>query len=126
MRDIFVIITILVIVFGGNWFINKHIEQSGNEFLNLVNKLEDGIESDNEELKNEEVKEVLEAWEDNEKKWIMIGYHQEINQIEDLVIECYSYYLQGDKDLFEVSYRKLKRNIEDMKNREIITFTNIL
>ena len=56
----------------------------------------------------------------------MIGYHQEINQIEDLVIECYNYYLQGDKDLFQVSYGKLKRNIEDMKNREIITFTNIL
>ena len=126
MRDLFVIIAILAIVFGGNSFINKHIEESGNEFLNIVKKLEDGIESDDKNAKNIEVKKILDLWENNEKKWIMIGYHQEINQIEDLVIECYNYYLQGDKDLFQVSYGKLKRNIEDMKNREIITFTNIL
>ena len=126
MRDLFVIIAILAIVFGGNSFINKHIEESGNEFLNIVKKLEDGIESDDKNAKNIEVEKILELWENNEKKWIMIGYHQEINQIEDLVIECYTYYLQGDKDLFQVSYGKLKRNIEDMKNREIITFTNIL
>lgn len=126
MRDVFVIIAILAIVFGGNSFINKHIEESGNEFLNIVKKLEDGIESDDKNAKNIEVKKILDLWENNEKKWIMIGYHQEINQIEDLVIECYTYYLQGDKEDFEVSFRKLKRNIEDMKNREIITFTNIL
>ena len=126
MRDLFVIIAILAIVFGGNSFINKHIEESGNEFLNIVKKLEDGIESDDKNAKNIEVKKILDLWENNEKKWIMIDYHQEINQIEDLVIECYTYYLQGDKDLFQVSYGKLKRNIEDMKNREIITFTNIL
>lgn len=126
MRDLFVIIAILAIVFGGNSFINKHIEESGNEFLNIVKKLEDGIESDDKNMKNIEVEKILKLWENNEKKWIMIGYHQEINQIEDLVIECYNYYLQGDKDLFQVSYGKLKRNIEDMKNREIITFTNIL
>ena len=126
MRDLFVIIAILAIVFGGNSFINKHVEESGNEFLNIVKKLEDGIESDDKNMKNIEVEKILKLWENNEKKWIMIGYHQEINQIEDLVIECYNYYLQGDKDLFQVSYGKLKRNIEDMKNREIITFTNIL
>lgn len=126
MRDLFVIIVILGTIFGGNYFINKHVEESGNKFLNMVKKLEEGIESDSGDTKNKEVKKILDVWEDNEKKWIMIGYHQEINQIEDLVIECYSYYLQGDKDLFEVSYRKLERNIEDMKNREIITFTNIL
>ena len=126
MRDIFVIIVILVAIFGGNVFIHKHVDETGNDFLSVVKSLEEGIERDDEVAKNKEVKKILDIWDDNEKNWIMIGYHQEINQIEDLVIECYSYYLQGDKDLFEVSYRKLKRNIEDMKNREIITFTNIL
>ena len=28
MRDIFVIIAILAIVFGGNWFINEYIKES--------------------------------------------------------------------------------------------------
>ena len=76
--------------------------------------------------KNIQVNNILDIWESNEKRWIMVEYHQEINQIEDLVIECYTYYLQGEKELFEISYKKLERNIEDMQNRVKITFTNIL
>lgn len=126
MRDIFVIITILVIVFGGNFFINEHVNETGKHFLNMMETLEDGIETDNKEVKDKQVDEIIKLWEDNEKKWIMVEYHQEINQIEDLVIECYTYYLQGEKELFEISYKKLERNIEDMQNRVKITFTNIL
>ena len=126
MRDMFVIIAILAIVFGGNFFINKHVNETGNHFLNMMETLEDGIKTDNKEVKDKQIYELIKLWEENEKKWIMVEYHQEINQIEDLVIECYTYYLQGDKELFEVSYKKLERNIEDMQNRVKITFTNIL
>ena len=42
----------------------------------MVKKLEEGIESDSGDTKNKEVKKILDVWEDNEKKWIMIGYHQ--------------------------------------------------
>ena len=126
MRDIFVIIAILAIVFGGNFFINEDVNETGKDFLNMMETLEDGIETDKKEVKDKQVDELIKLWEENEKKWIMIEYHQEINQIEDLVIECYTYYLQGDKELFEVSYKKLERNIEDMQNRVRITFTNIL
>lgn len=126
MRDIFVIIAILAIVFGGNFLINEDVNETGKDFLNMMETLEDGIETDKKEAKDKQVDELIKLWEENEKKWIMIEYHQEINQIEDLVIECYTYYLQGDKELFEVSYKKLERNIEDMQNRVRITFTNIL
>ena len=126
MRDIFVIIAILAIVFGGNFLINEHVNETGKDFLNMMETLEDGIETDKKEVKDKQVDELIKLWEENEKKWIMVEYHQEINQIEDLVIECYTYYLQGDKELFEVSYKKLERNIEDMQNRVRITFTNIL
>lgn len=94
--------------------------------LEIVKNFEKNIDSAEEKEKEKQVDALLELWEKDENKWIMIGYHDEINQIEDLVIECYSYYLQGDKESYDVSYRKLKRNIEDMRNREIITFANIL
>lgn len=125
MRDIFVVLTILGVVFGGNYFIHRYIDKTGEEFLGKVNLLEKSINS-GDEIKVKEVEKLLELWEKNEEKWIMIGYHQEINDIEDLLIECYVHYLQGEKEELELSYRKLKRNVEDMKNRETITFTNIL
>lgn len=125
MRDVFVVLTILSVVFGGNYFIHKYIEKTGKEFLQEVSALEKSINS-GDELKVREVDKVLDLWENNEEKWIMIGYHQEINDIEDLLIECYSYYLKGEKEDFDTSYKKLERNVEDLRNREKITFTNIL
>ncbi len=125
MRDVFVVLTILSVVFGGNYSIYKYIDKTGKEFLQEVSALEKSINS-GDELKVREVDKVLDVWENNEEKWIMIGYHQEINDIEDLLIECYSYYLQGEKEDFDTSYKKLERNVEDLRNREKITFTNIL
>lgn len=125
MRDVFVVLTILSVVFGGNYFIYKYIDKTGKEFLQEVSALEKSINS-GDELKVREVDKVLDVWENNEEKWIMIGYHQEINDIEDLLIECYSYYLKGEKEDFDTSYKKLERNVEDLRNREKITFTNIL
>ncbi|MBQ8627117.1 MAG: DUF4363 family protein [Agathobacter sp.] len=102
------------------------LKKVGSEFLELVNNLEESIDTKDINLKKTEVNNVLEIWEKNERTWIMVEYHEEINQIEDLLVDCYTYYLQGEKNEFEVSYRKLKRNIEDMQNRVKITFTNIL
>ena len=102
------------------------LKKVGSEFLELVNNLEESIDTKDINLKKTEVNNVLEIWEKNERTWIMVEYHDEINQIEDLLVDCYTYYLQGEKNEFEVSYRKLKRNIEDMQNRVKITFTNIL
>ena len=125
MRDLIVVLSILGFVFGGNFFIHSYIDSSGKEFLEKVKMLGENMKAE-EKIKKEKIEEILNIWEENEEKWIMIGYHQEINDIEDLLIECYCYYLQGNKNSFEISYRQLKRNVEDLKNREKITFTNIL
>ena len=125
MRDFIIVFTILCVIFAGNYFIYKYIDGSGVEFLEVVKELESNMELPNEE-KKKKVADVLKLWEENEEKWIMIGYHQEINDIEDLVIECYNYYLQSDRESFIISYKQLERSIEDLKNREKITFTNIL
>lgn len=125
MRDMIVVTTILILVFGGNYFIQQYIDNSGKEFLEKIRKLETSMD-EAKIVKEKQVEEILNVWEKNEEKWIMIGYHNEINDIEDLVIECYVCYLQEDEEGFEVAYKKLERNIEDLRNREKITFTNIL
>ena len=125
MRDFIIVLTILSVIFGGNFFIHRYIDSSGKEFLAKVRKMGENMDLEANK-KNKNVEEILKVWEENEEKWIMIGYHQEINDIEDLLIECYCYYLQGDEEAFKVSYKKLARNIEDLRNREKITFTNIL
>lgn len=125
MKDFIVVLVILGVIFGGNYFIHEYIEKSGKDFLTEVDNLRNMIDLD-EKTKNRYVSQLLKLWENNEKKWIMIGYHQEINEIEDLLIECYSYYLQGELKELDISYRKLERCLDDLKNREKITVMNIL
>ena len=125
MRDFFVVLIILTVIIGGNHFIHEYIEESGKVFLENVQSLEKSINS-NKEIKHKIVTDLFEKWETNEKIWIMIGYHEEINDIEDLLIECCCYYLQESKNELEISYSKIVRCVEDLKNRERITLTNIL
>ena len=46
--------------------------------------------------------------------------------MEDILIECCNYYKTGNREEFDISFEKLKRNIEDLKYREEITIVNIL
>ena len=114
-----------VYVFNDWWFGGIHLENDTCDVFDIQFCLFDGLDCDGADKKNKNVEEILKVWEENEEKWIMIGYHQEINDIEDLLIECYCYYLQGDEEAFKVSYKKLARNIEDLRNREKITFINV-
>ena len=59
MKDIFVVIAILAIVFGGNYFVNKYIKKSGKEFLELVSSLEKSIDMEDINLKTENVNNIL-------------------------------------------------------------------
>lgn len=125
MKDFLVIITILLIVFGGNYFVYGYIDDSGRSFLSEVENLKKSIKLD-ENTKKQYVQRLLNIWEKNEKKWIMIGYHEEINNIEDLLIECYSYYFQDKEEELDIAYKKIIRCLDDLRNREKLTLTNIL
>lgn len=125
MRDLIVIFSILIIIFGGNFIQNKYLDKSTKELMEIVDKMKENINS--ESAKKEELKiELLDKWESFEKIWITLQYHQSINIIEDNLIEAYTFFLDGKKTEFLFGERKLRRNIDDMKNREKITLENIL
>ena len=125
MRDLIVIIVILVLVFGGDILIEKYLESTSKELIQHIEKMSGGFK-EKEEVKNREVEELIGIWEEKEKPWIIIEYHDAINQIEDLVIETYSWYLNDDKEEFDIAYRKLMRLIDDLRNRVDLSLENVL
>lgn len=125
MRDLVVIIVIIGLVFGGDVFIEKYLGKSSEKLIQQIEMMSESFNED-EKAKKRNVDSLKQIWEETEKPWIVIEYHEEINNIEDLVIETYSYYMSGEKEEFDIAYRKILRLIEDLKNRIDLSLENVL
>ena len=125
MKDLIIIIVILGVVFGGTYFQNKYLDKKTEDLVSVINKMEENMGAPREE-KEKIVEELLNKWEKYEKPWIALQYHQNINTIEDLLIECYTFYLEGDETHFLLNVRIINRNMDDLKNREEISIVNVL
>lgn len=125
MKDLIIIIVILGVVFGGTYFQNKYLDKTTKDLVSVINKMEENMGAPREE-KEKIVEELLNKWEKYEKPWIALQYHQNINTIEDLLIECYTFYLEGDETHFLLNARIINRNMDDLKNREGISIVNVL
>ena len=124
MKDIIVIGVILLLVFGGGYWSNKYIEKTSEKMMSEINNMTFGFDKEEKE-KEAIVEKVKIEWEDLEKEWIIFEYHESINDIEDLIIECYTYFLDNNKSEYMVSFGRLKRHIDDMKNRGSLMYVNI-
>ena len=125
MNDLIIIIVILGVVFGGTYFQNKYLDKTTEDLVSVINKMEENMGAPREE-KEKIDEELLNKWEKYEKPWIALQYHQNINTIEDLLIECYTFYLEGDETHFLLNVRIINRNMDDLKNREEISIVNVL
>lgn len=125
MRDLIVVTIVFLLVFGGDFFIKNYLESSAANLLESFEEISGDFEKNYEE-KIADVQEIIDNWEEKESPWIIFEYHDSINEIEDLVIEAYSYYLNNNREEFDVTYRKLMRFVDDLKNRMELSFENVL
>mgnify|MGYP002706791964 CR=1 FL=1 len=126
MKDFIVILIIVGIVFGGGLLTKNYFEKSGNEIIDIMEKMSGGLEKDNDEDKQKNIEKLNDEWDKKQSVWITIQYHTNVNEMEDILIECCNYYKTGNREEFDISFEKLKRNIKDLKYREEITIVNIL
>ena len=98
---------------------------AGKDLLDILESMNDDIanEKDIDKGKSEALKN---AFSEKEGKWIMIVDHEILDEIEDGVEECVSYYNENEKTDFNSSFGKLKSHIEDLYKREEISLVNIL
>lgn len=125
MRDLWIVISIIVFVFVGNFLLKNYYESSGNKIVEEVEKLSAGIENDDENVKKTNMDSIKKKWDDTQKYWILFEYHEHVNTMEDILLECLDNYVDGDKSEFQKTFDKFKRNIEDLKNREEISILNV-
>ena len=125
MRDIFIVITIIVIVFAGNFLMKSFYNSSSKDILSDLGKMVEGFETTDSEYKKEMVENLKVKWEHYQNYWLFFQYHETINNMQDVLLEFTESYLLDNKDDFFISYEKFKRNIEDLSNRLDISLVNI-
>ena len=126
MKDLIIIIIILILVFGGDFCIHQYIDKTESEIIDLLETMGQGIETHSETLKKEYVSELNNIWNEKQKVWVMIQYHESIASAQEKIIECSNYYKSGNKVEFDSSFEKLKIDLEKLKNQETLTLDNIL
>lgn len=98
MREFIIIFIILIIIIGGSLYIDKYLENSSNELVEMLKKLKEKVnlidkEGNVQELKKEAEK-IYNRWEEIEEKWAYIVLHSEL-------------------DLIETSFVRMKAQIEE-------------
>ncbi|MBQ9280521.1 MAG: DUF4363 family protein [Clostridia bacterium] len=126
MKDWIIVITIIAIVFGGNYLMKSYLDKTGHEMIAEVEKLSAGLETDTEEEKYQNVEEIKKKWDEAQKIWIMFQYHENVNAMEDLLLSCCNYYIDSDRTEFNINLDHFKRNVEDLKNRMEVSLVNIM
>lgn len=126
MKDLFIIVVILAIVFGGSFFLSNYFEKTGKEIIDIVDTMSEDLEMDNKDEKIAKIAELKEKWDKTQSVWIMLQYHDNINAIEDFIIECCNYYIYQNREEFDIARDKIIRSIEDLKYKEQFTLMNIM
>lgn len=123
MRDIFVIVTILIMIIGGSVWTHNFYENTKNEFKEKLNSLDQTI--DLEQDKEEKIKEIEEFWKSKEDILIIFQEHDAIDDIEASLYECFHYYRITEKDHFELSKANFIKGLDDLIKRENLTLVNL-
>ena len=125
MRDLIIIAIILVLVFGGGYWIDCYLQQIEDTLLVKIDNLHDQItRGDLTHL--EDIYELEKMWTDSKTKWHILGNHQEIDEIEAELKRFIQAYEFADQKEAAISIVEVRFRINDMHKGDKLELANIL
>jgi len=92
LKDAIIIISIIALIFGGDFLITRHLEKTTNELVkdleNLKEKTVIAKESENREEIKKSMNEVEQQWKKISKIWSTVIMHQEIDNIQQALVRA--------------------------------------
>ena len=91
MKETIIIIAILIIIIGGNFFTCKYLKNTSDDLVEDLKTLKKEINENKEEDVTEEIqkqaKNIYKKWEKTENTWAVIVLHSELDLIETSIIK---------------------------------------
>ena len=100
MKEFVIIITILIIIFGGALYTQNYLNNSSNILVSKLENLKTDLESKNKNQQRleEQSDKIYGEWENVNKKWSVVVLHDEIDLIETSLIRMKSKIKTGSLD----------------------------
>ncbi len=124
MRDLFVSIVIILIVFIPSHYAEKYLIESGTELTTRLNVIKDEVEEDSMESIDELIK-IKEKWDEVEAVWNMLYNHINTDNIELSFTRLLISYGEKEKAECLVNLAEIVCLIEDTPRSEKISLENI-
>jgi len=129
MKETIIIISILAIIFGGAMYTKNFLDRTSEEIILKLEELKEEIvtarESNNRGRANELSNEIYEKWEEIDKTWSIIVFHEELDTIQ---ISLTKMKAQIEKGELEESLEELETTkflINHIKETEKFKLENI-
>jgi hypothetical protein len=124
MKEIFISVFIVLIIFVSGFFSEKYLKSSGNKIVDKLNKIELQISSGNFNEKSK-VEEISNEWKKLKDSWNVLINHRNVDDIEIEIEKFTKYYENGKKEESLVSIGTIRMLIEDIPKAESFSFVNI-
>ena len=129
MRDLIIIISIIVIIFAGDFFTTRYLKQTSDKLIESLKNLKDHAiianQNENRELIKEEMKQMEDNWEKTSEIWSVIVMHQEIDNIEQALIKSKAMINDGNIEDAIPELETAIFYVEHVNAREKLQFKNI-
>ena len=127
MKEFIIIITILMIIFGGALYTQNYLNNTSDRLVSKLENLKTDLESkiENQEKIEQQSDEIYGEWEDINEKWSVVVLHDEIDLIETSLIRMKSKIETGS---FDESMEDLDTSIfllKHIKEKEKTSLKNI-
>lgn len=121
---IILIVSLVILVFGGLWEIN-YIEDTSRYLLSDINYIENLVKNEQYDIGASNLKNVEDTWKKLSGVWNIFVQHEEIDRVDELIIKYKTYILQNDKENAIVEGNSLKRVIEHIVSNQKVLAQNI-
>ena len=101
MKETIIIITILVIIIGGDILENKYLKNSSQYLIEQLNNLKDKIKDESHDIKElkKEANKIYKEWKKTDEKWAMLILHSELDLIETSLIKMKTQITENNLDI---------------------------
>ena len=124
MKDLFIVIGVIALVFVPGHYTKKYLEDSGKKIVETLVEIRQNVEQERFENSNL-VYELKDEWDKEQELWNIFSNHQNTDQIQREIEKLITNYENKERHEALINITEIKSIIEDAPKGEEIALVNI-
>lgn len=126
LKTLLILAAGLIIIFAGGTASHMYLARSAGILIESLDALWELVEAEDWERAKEKVQSIEEDWQSTKQVWAAIVNHQEIDQLELIVVRLRQQINNEDKHWARIELSLAKSILEHVYEKERLTWGNIM